>query len=145
MRKHSLKAGLRPKSRFRGGGDDRTIDPGGSGDVTFQIYRIYYRQLKQQDVLGSLTKTYVFYFVWGLDCDRVSELHCSLPVGSVGVRLLSMMIPDSCASDSDLDSLVLTFVCTLFRCPLYECMMIVEGCTNPMRKINVAPTYLYTK
>ena len=37
-----------------------------------QIYRIYYRQLKQQDALGSLTKTDIFYFVWGLDCDRVS-------------------------------------------------------------------------
>ena len=118
-------------------------------DVTLQVYRTCYRQLKQ-DVLDSLTKTYVLFFVGGLDCDRVSELHCGLPVGSPGVRLLSMMIPDSCASDSDLDSLVLNLSLhwseiTLFRCPLDECMMIVEGCTNPMRKMNVAPTYLYTK
>ena len=76
---------------------------------------------------------------------------CRLLVGSAGVRLLSMMIPGSCASNSDLDSLVLNLslsvplFSTLFRCPLYECMMIVEGCTNPMRKMNVAPTYLYTK
>ena len=48
-------------------------DPGVYGDVTFQIYGIYYRQLKQ-DVLGTLTKTYMIYFVGGLDCDRVSEL-----------------------------------------------------------------------
>ena len=49
MRKHSLKAGLRPKSRFGGGvGDDRTIDPGASGDVTFQIYRVYYNNSNKQ-------------------------------------------------------------------------------------------------
>ena len=85
MRKHSLKAGLSPKFRFGGGvGDDRTIDPGVSGDVTLQIYRIYYGQLKQQDILCFLTKTYIFYFVWGFDCDHVSALHCALPVGSAG-------------------------------------------------------------
>ena len=48
MRKHSLKAGLRPKSRVGGGGDDRTIDPGISRDVTFQIHRIYYRHLNNK-------------------------------------------------------------------------------------------------
>ena len=91
MRKHSLKAGLRPKSRF--GGDDRAIDPGVSGDVAFQIYRIYYVKLKQQDILGSLTKTYIFYFVWVFDCRHVSELHCGLPVGSAGLRFA---IDESC-------------------------------------------------
>ena len=54
------------------------------------------------------------YFVGGLDCDRVSEFHCVLPVGSAGVRLL-LMIPDSCTSDSDLDSPVLNL-------PLYLCL-----------------------
>ena len=44
--------------------------------------------------MGSLTKTYIFYLVWGLDCDRVSKLHCGLPVGSVGVRLLSIIVPE---------------------------------------------------
>ena len=78
MRKHSLKAGSRPKSRF--GGDDRTINPGVSGEVAFQLYRIYYGQLKQ-DILGSPTKTYIFYFVWGFDCICVSELHSGLPIG----------------------------------------------------------------
>ena len=83
-------------------------DPGVSGDVAFEIYRIYYRKLKQ-DFRGTLTKTYIFYL-----CGELSDLHCVLPVGSAGVRLLSM-IPDSCASDSDLDSLVLNL-------PLYLCL-----------------------
>ena len=74
------------------GGDDRTIDPGVSGDMTFQIYRIYYGQLKQ-DIMDSLTKTYIFYFVWLFDCDHVSELHCGLPVGSAGLRFA---IDESC-------------------------------------------------
>ena len=61
-------------------------DPGVFGDdVTFQIYGIYYRELKQ-DVLGTLTKTYIFYFVGGLDCDRVSELSYAIPVLAVGVE-----------------------------------------------------------
>ena len=46
-------------------------EPRGFEDMTFQIYRIYYRQLKQQDILDSLTKTYILYFVWGFDCDHV--------------------------------------------------------------------------
>ena len=40
------------------GGDDKPIEPGVYGDVTFQIYRIYYRQLQQQYILGSLIETY---------------------------------------------------------------------------------------
>ena len=61
-------------------------DPEVSGDVTLQIlYGIYYRQLKQ-DVLGTLTKTYIFHFVGGLDCDRVSELSYAIPVLPVGVE-----------------------------------------------------------
>ena len=98
------------------GGMIEPYTPGFLDIYFFQIYMIYYRQLKQ-DVLGSLTKTYIFYFVWGLDCDRVSELHCSLPVGSAGVRLLSMMIPDSCASDSGLDPVVLSLSTSL---PLFS-------------------------
>ena len=48
--------------------------------------RILLWQLKQEDVLGSLTKTYIFYFVRVFDCDHVSELHCGLPAGSAGLR-----------------------------------------------------------
>ena len=76
-----------------GCGDDRTIDPGVSGDVTFQIYRIYYRHFKQEDILGSLTNPYIFYFVWVFDCGHVSELHGGLPVGSAGLRFA---INESC-------------------------------------------------
>ena len=36
MRVYTLKAGIRPKSLFWG--DDRTIDPGVSKDVTFEPY-----------------------------------------------------------------------------------------------------------
>ena len=79
---------FKAKISIWGGGDDRNIDPGVSGDVLFQIHRIYYRKLKEQDILASLTKTYIYYFVWGFDCDHVSELHCGLPVGSAGVRFV---------------------------------------------------------
>ena len=79
---------------------------------------IYDKQLKQ-DFLSLLTETYILHFLWGLDCDRVSELHhCSLPVGSAGVCLLSMIFPDSYASVSDLSSLVLNL--SLYFCLAQE-------------------------
>ena len=65
-------------------GDDRTIDPGVFGVVAFLKFRIYYRQLKQEDILGLLTISYIFYFVWVFDCDHVSTpLRSTCRVGRV--------------------------------------------------------------
>ena len=150
-------AEAQPQSRIKtkisiwgGVGNDRTIDPQVTGDVTSQIYRIYHR-CSNKKIFWVLSLRPIYSILCGDLPATMSQNSTTVYVqGRQGYVLLCM---NHAGDTSHQQTATITAEAkeTEGTAPVAKhedtsrVHVIVEGCNKPTRKMNVAPPYFYMK